>query len=192
MNINKINNINFQRAIKINSSSNRFDENKRVNDSTRAVFYTLYNSAPESNTASFYDRETSYRIRNFLIARIKDYNPQTGFFLRKIKGEIYIFTGDDVKKVKEADKKLSRKNNALKKELDEKMSEEISPKIQKKVQRRYDLQKNKFENMRDEKLLELVEDNVQINVDMDENHRAQKIEYVSKNDNKIAIKTLII
>ncbi len=199
MHINKTNNyISFQRAIKVYSQSNRIDDGKRVNGSTRAVFYTLYDKSdiPSTlKTESIYDSETSRKIREFLLAQIKDYSPQTGFLLRKINGEIYLFTGKDVKEVQIADDKLSHKNSRSKNQIGKDLYENPtsnSIKAQKRAERKFEKIKAKNYQNRDEKLLKMVEADTKITINMDSTHKAESIEYFSKKDDNITKNTLVI
>ncbi len=164
MKINQINNLSFKRAIKVNSASNRINEHTRVNNSTRAVFYTLY-----GNSSSMYNEKEFKQISKFLYDAIGDFK-KDGLYLRKIDGEIYLFTGKEAKAVSKADRILEKNINQIKKKED---SKELCKQCHK---------------MRDKKLLAMVEDGTngkpysEITIDMDRNHKATSIIYLSKNN----------
>lgn len=136
--------ISFQRAIKITSDTNPiFSKEHKLDPATMAVVDTM-----KSTKSSVYDKETSRKIGSFLRAQIGDYNRQTGIYARRIKGEPYIFTGEEARKAREI-------NAQAKKELIE-LEEEI--RMEPGSEKLHKILRQNIFIRRDQNLLKMVED----------------------------------
>lgn len=104
--------VSFQRAIKVESTANEkynFRDHK-VDSATMAVIDTI-----RSSKSSVYDKETSQKIGSFLRAQIGDYNRYTGIYTRKIRGNIYIYTGKEAERAREINAQAKKEAEELEK-----------------------------------------------------------------------------
>ena len=148
--------ISFQRAIKITSDTNPiFSKEHKLDPATMAVVDTM-----KSTKSSVYDKETSRKIGSFLRAQIGDYNRQTGIYARRIKGEPYIFTGEEARKAREINAQAKKELIELEEEYAKGPDSSIplSSQVELGSEKLHKILRQNIFIRRDQNLLKMVED----------------------------------
>ncbi len=177
MRINNISNQSFTSVIKVTSDTNT--NGKKVDKRTREIFSTL-----DGDKGSVYDKDTSDKIRKFFYSNISDLTPRTKTCLKKINGDIYLFTGADEQRAQKANKVFSKKVNKLTKEFKTIIKSDAHCDFY-GLKDDYDKLIKNLHNERDQRLLNMVEDGkngkpkTEINIAADQNGEPLFIEYSS-------------
>ena len=150
--------ISFQRAIKIDSTTNPYTNYKdhKVDPSTMEVINTMkkgYNS-------SIYDKETSRKIGSFLRAQLGDYDNKTGIYARRIEGYPYIFTGEEAKKARKINEEARKEMEELEARYSKgaNSSMPLSEQVELESESLHRIYRQNILLRRDKKMLAMVED----------------------------------
>lgn len=148
--------ISFKRAIKIDSETNPFWNFKdtKFDSASMAVIDTI-----KGNVNSIYDRETSRKAGDFLRAQLGDYDKKTGVYTRRIEGNLYLFTGPDVKKAKDIEAHARKERAILEKRYEKgpDSSMSASEQVELSSQTLYKINKQNIYIRRDKALVSMTE-----------------------------------
>lgn len=167
--------VNFGRAIKItynDDGSKRDTRGENANTASKTLVSTM-----TDRPSSAFDKETSRKIGTFLRAQFSDYTKEAGAYFWKNKHQIYVLTGEEAKKAREA-------NKILEKDLEK--AEKKYPKKSRRINSKSYSEKRKHAfAKRDKAINRLLEDgkdgkpNSAINIETNKNGDIKEITYYS-------------
>lgn len=179
--------ISFQRAINVYSTTNSAPIKEKTDGATLAVLNTM-----KGGNSSVYDKETSRKIGSFLRAQIGDYNNKTGMYIRRVNGQVCLYTGEEAKKARQIVEDAKREA----KELDERYSAgadssmPLSEQVVLESEKLHEILRQNVFLKRDRKLLAMTEDDIynpkgkndtQLCLFMGDDNKLRKIEYLNYN-----------
>lgn len=187
--------VSFGRAVRVDSDTNNpaYWNDARVDDSSFETFNTM-----RSFSSSIYDKETSKRIGAFLRSVTSDYSPKTGFVLKKIEGDLYLFTGKEAVKARKINYDSKKEAEALDKRYEEGPNENSSPNERVELESK-NLQKILKQNIsirRNKELLKMVENGENnkpmSKIDLKLTENPKEIRYFCRNGSALRKESLTI